>query len=374
MNREKATEPLFASILGIFPLITFFACDGIVSFYVALGAAFLVYIAYLVSILFIFKQRPPYSFLLTTFIFALLLLFSFISPFYILYEEYSSVVFELLIVLVYSIFNLLKGYFRKKIEIRKKDVDREKKLVAFDFDTYVIRVVLYIVIFHLLLILLYRLFPPGYQTASMDLIIYVAPFFVCIILFIAYEGIIVFMIEDYLKKEQWLPIINEKGGVHGKIAASVSREMKNKYLHPVVRIALIHKGRIFLKAELDSKKNIHLDYPFQSYVMYKESLEDTVKRAFVNNGGNEHLPHRFIFKYTFKNEEVNRLIYLYSCHILDDNLLPQFDMLVGRWWTSKQIKENLGTGIFPEYFEKEFDLLNSTILMTDRLMQSQNCN
>ncbi|MCC8147007.1 MAG: hypothetical protein LIO93_11370 [Bacteroidales bacterium] len=82
------------------------------------------------------------------------------------------------------------------------------------------------------------------------------------------------------------------------------------------------------------------------------------------------LPSRFIFRYADKNIEVNRLIYLYACNITDDKLLDTLDLAGGKWWTGKQIDENLKTGLFSPVFEKEYDLLETTILMADRLMRN----
>ena len=37
----------------------------------------------------------------------------------------------------------------------------------------------------------------------------------------------------------------------------------------------------------------------------------------------------------------------------------------GKLWTSKQIEENLGSGVFSEYFEQEFAYLQNTVLLAE---------
>ncbi|MDR2692417.1 MAG: hypothetical protein LBB73_09075, partial [Dysgonamonadaceae bacterium] len=81
-----------------------------------------------------------------------------------------------------------------------------------------------------------------------------------------------FLFIRMIRDEKWLPIINKSGIVYGKIAYSQSIQMKSQYLHPIVRIALIHNGKIFLreKESLEANNKSYLDYPFERHVLYKE--------------------------------------------------------------------------------------------------------
>mgnify|MGYP007041018153 CR=1 FL=1 len=49
-----------------------------------------------------------------------------------------------------------------------------------------------------------------------------------------------------LRKEMWLPVLNDGGKVIGCIARSVSRSLPKKYYHPVVRVAVIYQGMLYL--------------------------------------------------------------------------------------------------------------------------------
>jgi hypothetical protein len=174
------------------------------------------------------------------------------------------------------------------------------------------------------------------------------------------------LLKKHIFKEEWLPVVDESGTVHGKVALSVSQD-ENIYLHPIIRIALIHKGMLYLQQKPSFMRKIRqLDYPFKRYLRFKETLEEGVKQTFLQNGGQEDLPAHFIFRYVYK--ETNRLVYLYACNLMDEQAVEQIHLGEGKWWTGKQIEENLGTGLFSPYFEKEYDLLNATVLMADRWM------
>jgi hypothetical protein len=42
----------------------------------------------------------------------------------------------------------------------------------------------------------------------------------------------------------------------------------------------------------------------------------------------------------------------------------------GKLWTTAQIKENLGTGLFSDHFEEEFEYLENTVLFADNYQEA----
>ncbi|MDR0834920.1 MAG: hypothetical protein LBN93_12210 [Candidatus Symbiothrix sp.] len=190
---------------------------------------------------------------------------------------------------------------------------------------------------------------------------------IALMLMIAYEIYRCYWLKKALRTETWLPIVHTDGSVHGKIAASVAQECTIKYLHPVIRIALIHNGMLFLKERPDSDRQ--LDFPVERHLRYGESLEEGVKKAFLTHAGTSGLPANFMFRYEYKVPPTHRLIYLYACNIVNKNQLDELHLGEGKWWTVKQIEDNLGSTIFSPYFEEEFEFLDSTVLMVDRMMR-----
>jgi hypothetical protein len=67
------------------------------------------------------------------------------------------------------------------------------------------------------------------------------------------------------------------------------------------------------------------------------------------------------------------MIYLYICNIAHETQLGQNFLNGGKWWTPKQISENLSSGIFSNLFENEYNLVSSTVLAATRLMYDWDC-
>ena len=66
------------------------------------------------------------------------------------------------------------------------------------------------------------------------------------VLVIVYEQIRLSLMQGNLKKEMWVPVLNDNGKVIGCIARSVSRSLPKKYYHPIVRIAVVYNGMLYL--------------------------------------------------------------------------------------------------------------------------------
>lgn len=218
--------------------------------------------------------------------------------------------------------------------------------------------------FHLLLILLYYVF---YSTntsfISASSITISMPIILLIIILMEVFRLKVF--DKKLNKEEWLPVVTESGDVTGKVAKSVTKEMKNKFMHPVVRVALINNGKIYLKKR-DATRLLNpgmLDYPFEKYMEYNHDIDEAVRNAVRKEIGIENIPLRFLLKYTFENESTKRLIFLYVSIIDDDEKLNKLHLHDGKLWTKKQIEDNHDAHIFSECFELEFEYLKNTVLL-----------
>ena len=220
----------------------------------------------------------------------------------------------------------------------------------------------YALMFHFIILLGYRLFS---DLISSFLVLNL--FQIIVVLVIALEAVRLRLLNNRLRSEEWLPVISESGAVQGRIAKSVSIIMKNKFLHPIVRIALIYDGMVYLKARdnnrlLDPGK---LDYPFETYMQYKHNIEDAIKNVTKNEIKTESIPVRFILKYVFENECTKRLVFLYVSNIYSEEEFNKLSLQGGKLWTTNQIEENIGSGIFSETFELEYEYLKNTVLMSE---------
>lgn len=173
---------------------------------------------------------------------------------------------------------------------------------------------------------------------------------------------------------EYVPIVNIQGDVIGKSLAIEAINYKNAYINPVVRIAVITHGMLFLcdrpmTAILDKGKT---DIPMECYLRFGESLSDGATRLFNNA-----FPHAdpsiqpiFNIVYHFENKVTNRLIYLFMVDIKDDSILCNPRFKNSKLWNLKQIEENLGKGFFSSCFEEEYEHLKEVIYIREKYKES----
>ncbi len=222
----------------------------------------------------------------------------------------------------------------------------------------------YSLFFHLLLILVFFVFSTTNipQSSNLPIILIAVIIYLSIIVL---EVLRLRMLDRKLNNEEWLPVVNESGQVEGRVAKSVTIVMRNKYMHPVVRVALIHQGKLYLiNRKPDRILNPGLlDYPFEKYLRYKHDIDEAVLNSISNEIGDKKIPLQFMLKYVFENDDTRRLILLYVSVIDDSAEFEKLGLVEGKLWTISQIEENMGKGIFSECFELEFEYLKNTALL-----------
>lgn len=222
----------------------------------------------------------------------------------------------------------------------------------------------YSLFFHLLLILVFFVFSSVEIPANSYIPLVMISAFIYIVIMVL-ETLRLRMLDRKLNKEEWLPVVTESGQVTGRVAKSVTIALRNKYLHPVVRVALIHQGRLYLmNRKPDRVLNPGLlDYPFEKYLRYKHDIEEAVLNSVSSEIGDKEIPLQFMLKYVFENEDTRRLILLYTSVVDDRAAFEKLGLVEGKLWTISQIDENMGKDIFSECFELEFEYLKNTALL-----------
>lgn len=273
------------------------------------------------------------------------------------------VICEISIVCLYILLRISKTYIRANW-LRNKSLNQKALLDRFYFSASIIQ---YALTIHLFSILIYKfLKTPDGNYAIFDLIIFtIAPCIFIIGLFI-YEMAKVNNIWARLGKEEWLPIITPKGEVTGKIAKSVSLKMKNKFLHPVVRVALVCKGKVFLqeRPENDVLSPGKLDYPFEKYILFKHDHNVAARNSIAQMLCYEDkFPLSFLLKYEFDNDNTKRLNIVYVSEIEDEDIVKRNGRIFGKFWSMKQIENSFADEIFSECFELEYEYLKNKVLI-----------
>lgn len=274
------------------------------------------------------------------------------------------VVCEVLIICLLMLLRISKTYVASTF-FRQKNLF-QKALMNEYFDS--VTLIQYILTLHIFGILLYRQFTIDREYIhTLDLLIFaVLPAF-----FILSVGIYQFLkigkLASKLKKEEWLPIVTEKGEVTGKIAKSISLNMKNKFLHPVVRVALISNSKVYLQKRASNEilNPDKLDYPFEKYMLFNHEINLAARNSIKKMVGDDlsDVSVKFLLKYIFENDDTRRLIFLFVAKLDDEDKIKREGNMNGKFWTVKQLEEGFADEIFSECFELEFEYLKNMVLI-----------
>lgn len=251
--------------------------------------------------------------------------------------------------------HIANRYF-KRIDIR------EKSLLQEIFSTMGIAERLFTL--HLFVVLAYSFLMQSYGFDGWDFTIYIFAPLTIVVILICYDSFVLRSLSTRIFKEEWLPVVNEQGRVIGKVAKSVSFRMKNRFLHPVIRIALVCDHSIYLqKRPADSPfEPGSLDHPFEKYMLFKHDLNLAARNSIAKQLGGEALPYTFHLKYIYENSETKRLVLFYVSFLNSADEIRNISMLKGKFWTVKQIEAEVHSNIFGECFLREYEYLKSTML------------
>ena len=359
MSNNNFIKRIFTNpALGLLPYLIFSILIGQINTLVAFAIGFILSVT---PLLFRMSKelRIVYDVSAWSFLIAAIGLFILAPSFY---PQDSFILAEIAFVFSLMIFRLSRKSLIKRVA-RSKRAERKYYLyesfqVAFQTQ--------YVLTFHLIIILGFRVFFSKHFPV-IDIVLVLNLFQIILAAIIVLEALRLKMLDKRLEGEEWLPVINESGDVQGKVAKSVSINLKNKFLHPLVRVALIHNGRLYLKNREESRllDPGKLDYPFEKYMQYNHNIEEAIKNAIKKEIKTDKLPVRFLLKYVFENENTKRLIFLYVSIINSDTTFNALDLHDGKLWTTNQIEDNIGKNIFSECFELEFEYLKNTVLMLD---------
>jgi hypothetical protein len=258
-------------------------------------------------------------------------------------------------------------FFRKK-NLLQKALMREYYTTA--------GFVQYILTLHIFGILLYRqfTFSDAFLYSSDTIVFTVVPILIISAIGL-YQAIEVSSLVSKLQKEEWIPIVTEKGEVTGKIAKSISFNMKNRFMHPVVRVALISGTKVYLQERpvndiLDPGK---LDYPFEKYMLFSHEINLAVRNSIrMMIGNNADLSLKFVLKYVFENGDTKRLNFLFAANVDDEDSIKRTARMNGKFWTIKQIENSFADEIFGECFELEFEYLKNMVLFPTEALNEAN--
>jgi len=156
--------------------------------------------------------------------------------------------------------------------------------------------------------------------------------------------------------QEMLPVVEENGLVVGQMTRSYAHSGSME-IHPVVHLHIINRnGQFYLQRRGKDKKLLplkwdtavggHIEYgEFVMEALYRESWEE-LKLSDFNP-----IP---LEAYTYTSPTEKEIVIPFIC-IYDGEIEPvKPEVEDGRWWTIKEIKDNLGKSVFTPNFESEF--------------------
>jgi isopentenyldiphosphate isomerase len=229
----------------------------------------------------------------------------------------------------------------------------------------VIKVFILVLLFHVISFLLVKFIginEKQYQQ-MLQYLYFGALFFLSV-----YEILRIKIIRAKLIREEWWPIVNDRGKIIGSIQRLISLNDEKKYMHPVVRILIIDKGMILLQKR--SSGNLIFpgswDTAVSNHLNMEESIDQCIKRTLKQQYSLSDFKYMYLANYTKEVEnEIHYAFLFVSCQEIELKINLTFTEKL-KWWTQQQIEENLNAGIFTDNFKTEYNLLIRSGLLETR--------
>ena len=156
--------------------------------------------------------------------------------------------------------------------------------------------------------------------------------------------------------EELFPVVDEEGNILGSISRKEAHD-GSKTLHPVVHLhGFDSKGELYLQRR-PVWKDIQpgkWDTACGGHVTMGENVNQALRREVREELGMTDFTPTPLGKYVFESDREKELVYVHRC-VYDGIIAPSEDELDGgRFWSGKEIAENMGKGVFTPNFENEY--------------------
>jgi isopentenyldiphosphate isomerase len=162
--------------------------------------------------------------------------------------------------------------------------------------------------------------------------------------------------------EEWFPIVDEDGNTIGKALRSVCHDGKSMLLHPVVHLHLFNtRGELFLQKRAKTKdiQPGKWDTSVGGHISPGENPNEALMREGEEELGLNNFVPEFLGKYIWESPRERELVNSFSTISDKFPVINKDEIDEGRFWSLKEIKENLGNDVFTPNFEHEFKMMFS---------------
>jgi isopentenyldiphosphate isomerase/intracellular septation protein A len=161
------------------------------------------------------------------------------------------------------------------------------------------------------------------------------------------------------KDDEWFDIVTPQGKVVGRAPRTLCHGNPN-LLHPVVHVHMFNsKGELWLQKRAKTK-NIQpgkWDTSVGGHVASGEKIDEGLVREMQEELGIAKAPNEPLYNYVMRNEIESELVYTFRGFHNGPFKWPADEIETGKFWKIKDIRREIGRGVFTPNFEQEFGFL-----------------
>jgi isopentenyldiphosphate isomerase len=357
--RKQIKESFFNPVLHLLPLLVFLVVEDFLGMTMGWKISFPIALGLLIYVYFVYNRIFTWHLIFTAFYLLVTIIawFETLFPIKIIKKD---ILYEVVVLLGLFLFIVFRKQIQKTISgiisnmiPMTNNFNELFRVIWALFIVLVVYVSSFIVVDALI----------KYDTPFLLLLQYL---YVGVLLFLAtYEVMRVHLIRAKLLKEEWWPIVSNQGKIIGSIQHLTSLNDEKNYMHPVVHVLLIDKSMILLKKrEFNDPESPDLwDSSISNHVKMGETIEKCVERSADEKYGINNFRFMYLSNYSVNGKNEKQYAFLFvSCLQAEYKLNPVTNEQT-KWWTQRQIEDNMKDGIFSENFKMEFDLLQRSGLL-----------